>query len=729
MKTKEYKKVKGINFFTTLMLLAICSVYLQSEPPPLVPLAQSPPVIDGNLNEAVWADAISFRNLKSFKPDYGKAGSEDTIFYMTYDRDNIYFAVRCLDSMPARIKASMTKRDSMYGDDWVAITLDTFNDQQSAYTFVVNAFGVQGDGILDSAGDLDDSHDMVWYSKGVLTDKGYTVELKIPLKSIRYRAGKKVTMRLWLVRNINRTSEQLSFPEISPTGGTPLMQAQEITLSGIKYKRITEFLPAFTYSREHGRQEGSLEPGAKESEFSFTGKLGLTPQMTLDATYNPDFSQIESDAGQVDVNLRYQLYYSEKRPFFLEGKEQFNFAGNTEDSPLYAVVHTRNIVDPRYGFKVSGKLTRKTTVAALYARDESPGVESGGGEDADFMIFRFRHALGKDNYIGGFYTGRELLEGFNRVAGVDGRLRFSGKSFAEYHLLGSFSRSDDGKNPANGHALAMRYSFDTRKFIADVGIQDISKDFRIDSGFLTRTNLTRLAGFAMYRFYPKSKLFQRIEPFYWSYHILDKESNMLETTNLFTFRVHMPRQTMFRLDFIMANEVFAGQRFDRSSLGFRFESQVTKQLYVYLRYRYGRTIYYDPADPFAGKGSSAGFSLEYQPTDKLNTLLDVSYSNFYRRSDSQKVYDYTLLRSRTTFQVNKYLFFRGVVEYNFYRKRMLTDLLASFTYIPGTVVHLGYGSVYEKLSWDPATREYMNANRFLEMQRGLFLKISYLWRL
>lgn len=723
----KYKKMKEI--VNAILLVLISTSFLMAEPPPLVPLTQSPPVIDGKLNEAVWADAIMFRNLKSFKPDYGKTGSEDTVFYMTYDRDNIYFAVRCLDSMPAKIKASMTKRDNMFGDDWVAITLDTFNDQQSGYTFLVNAYGVQGDGILNSSGNLDESHDMVWYSKGEINDKGYTVELKVPLKSIRYRTGKKVIMRLWLVRNINRTSEQLSFPELSPTGGTPLMQAQEITLSGIKYKRITEILPAFTHSRDHLQQDGSLTPDTKESEFSFTGKLGLTPQMTLDATYNPDFSQVEADAGQVDVNLRYQLFFSEKRPFFLEGKELFDFAGNTEDSPLLSVVHTRNIVDPLFGFKVSGKLTRKTTIAALYARDESPGVESGGGEDADFMIFRFRHGMGKDNYIGGFYTGRELLDGFNRVTGIDGRMRFSGKSYSEYHLLGSFSRSDDGSSSANGHALAIRYAYETRKFIADVGVQDISKDFRIDSGFITRSNLTRLAGFAMYMFYPKSKLFQRIEPFYWSYHILDKESNMVETYNLFTFRAQMPRQTMFRLDFILANEVFVGKRFGRNAIGVRWKSQITKQLYFHIYYRYGQAIYYDPDEPFAGKGSRASLTLEYQPMGKLNSLLSVSYSNFYRTPDSQKVFDYTLLRSRTTFQLNKYLFFRGILEYNFYRKRMLTDFLASFTYIPGTVVHLGYGSVYERVSWDPATREYLSANRFLEMRRGLFFKVSYLWRL
>jgi hypothetical protein len=696
---------------------------------PVVPFARTAPVIDGKLEDPVWKDALSFTGFKTFKPDYGKPGSGKTIVYMTYDREHIYFAVRCFDASPDKIKASMTKRDSIYGDDWFAITLDTFNDHQSGYSFLVNPLGVQGDGILNSDGNLDDSHDMVWYSKGELTDEGYTVEIKIPFKSIRYRAGKKVNMGLWLARNVVRTSENLSYPEITADGGSPLMQMQEITLTGIKYNRIVEILPAFTYNRDHEQQAGSLVPSAKDSEFSLTGKLGLTPQLTLDATYNPDFSQVEADAGQVDVNLRYALFFPEKRPFFLEGKELFDIAGNTDEAPLQSLVHTRTIIDPRFGFKLSGKVSKHTSLSALYARDESPAQGIEDGSNADFIIMRVRYGLKNDSYIGAFYTGREFMDGFNRVTGIDGRLRFSGKSLASFHLLGSFSKDNNGGDSVNGHALAFKYNYESRSFIAETGIQDVSQDFRVDTGFLTRTGLTRLATFAMYKFYPKSKFFQRIEPFYWSYHILDKESNMVDTTNLFSFRVHMPGSTVYQLYFFLGNEVFAGQRFNRDTIATRLETQVTKQLFLVIYMRYGRSIFYDPGQPFDGKSFYSIAALEYQPLEKLNTSLDVSYSNFFRLADSEKMYDYTLVRSRTTFQVNKYLFFRGIVEYNFYRKRMLTDLLASFTYIPGTVIHLGYGSVYEKLGWDPATKQYIASDRFLELQRGLFFKVSYLWRL
>ena len=138
-------------------------------------------------------------------------------------------------------------------------------------------------------------------------------------------------------------------------------------------------------------------------------------------------------------------------------------------------------------------------------------------------------------------------------------------------------------------------------------------------------------------------------------------------------------------------------------------------------------ITYDPDEPFQGKGNRASLSLEYQPTEKLNFSLDLSFSNFYREADSERIYNYTIMRNRTTFQINKYLFFRGIAEYNTYWKKLTVDFLASFTYIPGTVVYMGYGSIFEKIKWE--NREYVNSDRFLETKLGFFFKISYLWRL
>ncbi|MCK4763239.1 MAG: hypothetical protein KAW12_13665, partial [Candidatus Aminicenantes bacterium] len=583
----------------------------------------------------------------------------------------------------------------------------------------------QGDGMMDIQGHFDESHDMVWYSKGQIDNQGYSAELQVPLKSIRFPGKKKFTMGILFIRQLMRQSEYASLPVIYPEKGSMLSQSLPVTVSGIKYKRVVELLPAFTSNRESSHREGELKVDDSSSAVSLTAKVGLTPSLTLDAAYNPDFSQVEADAGQVDVNLRYDLFYQEKRPFFLEGDEVFDFSGNTEDGPLVSIVHTRMIADPIFGLKLSGKISRRNTIAAIYAIDEKPSADF--TEDAYFSIFRFRHALKNDSYIGAFYTGRDFAGSYNKIIGTDGRFRLSPISVAEYHFLGSTTKGRDEGEKENGHTLGLRYSLSTRKVTLDLGLQDVSKNFRIDSGFFTRTGITRLALLGILRIYPKSKFFQRIEPFYWSFHLYDKYSAMFETFNLFTLRFHMPGQTQFRVDFIAADEVFAGERFDRSGLGFQFYSQLSKYFAAQIFYRYTGAIYYDADSPYQGKGNHVGAFFEYLPAEKFRTSLNLSYVDFYRSADGEKIYDYTLLRSRTTFQLNKYLFFRGIAEYNFFRDELLVDLLASFTYIPGTVIHLGYGSIYEKLQW--RNRQYLPADRFLETKRGFFFKVSYLWRL
>ncbi len=683
-----------------------------------------PPVIDGKLAPGEWDEAFKMTNFKTFQPDYGKDPSQKTEGYFLYDAENFYFAFRCYDTEPAKIKASINKRDNMFSDDFVGIVIDTYNTMQSGYGFLVNPLGIQGDGMMSVNGNLQGDQDFIWYSKGQIDDQGYTVEYRIPLQSIRFPSGKTITMRLGFFRQFVRTSEVASAPPLSPEKGSLIAQTQPITVTGLKFKRVVEILPAVTYSNKLAHQDGVLKRDERTTDLGLTGKVGITTDLTLDAAINPDFSQVESDAGQVDINLRYALYFPEKRPFFLEGNEIFQFAGNTEEAPLTAMIHTRTIVDPVFGFKMTGKLGVTNTIAAIYAQDYQPDGET--DEHPDFSIFRLKHALKDDSYLGGFYTARDVRGGFNRVVGGDGRIRLSQTSVAAFHLFGSFTKVPGDRDVSGGHALAVDYVLDNRKVSLDIGYQDISTDFQVDTGFVYRTGLRRLAAFGMYRFYPKSKFFQRIEPFYWSYHLYDTNSNMLETFNLFTVRFQLPATTQVRFDGILANEVYEGRRFGTSGLSFQFNSQLTKKIFFNGRYRRAGGIYYDPEAPYQGDGNRASAAVEYQPTEQFDFMLDLTYSDFYRRSDKAKIYEYTILRSFNTFQFNKYLFLRGILEYNTYRKRMTLDTLVSFTYIPGTVVYVGYGSAFEKIRW--TGEEYLDSHRFLETKRGFFFKVSYLWR-
>ena len=700
-----------------------------AEPPaplviPVIPPTATPPSIDGRLDDPIWETAARFDAFKTFKPDYGKEPSQRTEALLAYDPDNFYFAFRCSDTEPAKIKSSVCKRDAMGQDDLVGVILDTFNDNQSGFTFMLNPLGIQGDGIMNVQGNVDDSHDMVWYSKGLIDDTGCTVEARVPLQSIRFPDKKVLTMRIFFFRFLTRTSEQASFPPLNPDNSSIISQAQSIRVSGLKYKRVVEILPAFTYGARYGADAGKLVRDEENKDISLTGKVGLTSDLTMDGAVNPDFSQVEADAGQVDINLRYALYYQEKRPFFLEGQDLWRFGGEMEDAPLSAVVYTRTIIDPTYGFRLTGKLNRRDTIAAIYAKDRLPGDSV--DVHPDFAIVRYKHSLKEDAYIGAFYTDREYGQGYNRVGGIDGRFRLSQASLFSFHAFGSLTRPADAESTNKDHALSLYYNYQSRKWNIDLGYQDVSRNFQVDTGFLTRTGVRRFAAFAMHQIYPKSKFFQKIEPFYWSYHLYDTIDNMWETMNFFVLRFYLPRNTQVRFEGILGNEIFAGGRFDRTGYGFRTESQVFKQVYVEAAIRRWGGIYYDPDTPYQGDETRFSVGVRYQPVDKLDFNLSLNYVDFFKRADGEKIYDYTILRSRNTFQVNKYLFFRGIVEYNLYRKRLTADALVSFTYIPGTVFYVGYGSAFERQEWNGS--EYVTSDRFLETKRGLFFKVSYLWR-
>jgi len=708
-----------------MSIITVFSAFSSEETVLDVPKIEIPPNIDGKLDDDVWENALKMTGFKTFEPDYDKEPHEKTEAYMVYDEENFYFGIRCYDSESNKIKATVCKRDGMFGDDWAALVIDTFNAKQDGYAFFINPFGIQGDGILDTSGSLGDTHDMVWYSKGEIDDLGYTVECQIPLKSIRFSSKKIVIMRLAFFRQLVRHSEMSAVPAFNPEKGGILTQSQAIRVEGLKYKRVVEILPALVHNQIKDIDDGQLVMSDKLTEASLTTKVGLTSELIMDATLNPDFSQIEADAGQVDINLRYDLFFPEKRPFFLEGRENFQFAGNTEEAPLRTIFHTRNIINPEYGFKLAGKLGGKNTIAVLYARDNLSNEDE--TFRPHFSIFRYRRAMKDDSYLGVFYTGRDIEGSWNRLFGLDGRIRLTQKSLAEYHVFGTFSHDSDSQENIQGHAFALRYNYGTRKVVIDTGIQDVSEDFQIDTGYITRTGITRFTFFSMYIIYPKSKFFQRIEPFYWSYHIYDRIFDMFETLNLFTLRFQLPGSTQFRIDGLYANEVFEGARFDRSGAGIQLYSQVIKEIFLYAFYRGTGSVFYDPDDPYQGYSNRLSVGVEFQPFDKLNSSMSLSYVDFFRRSDREKIYDYALIRNRTTFQMNKYLFFRSIVEYNSFREKLTTDFLASFTYIPGTVIHIGYGSVYYKLEWD--NQDYVASDHFLETKRGFFFKISYLLRL
>jgi hypothetical protein len=696
---------------------------------PLTPFrTDAPPVIDGYLDDELWTKAPYVTGFKTWQPDFGKDMVEDTKAYYAYDRENLYFGFRCYDSQPDKIKTSITKRDSVHADDWIAINLDSFNDQQSLYAFYINPMGIQADSRY-AAGTEDLGFDAVWYSAGVVDDEGYTVEVRIPFKSIRYNNSDPVEMGVIFERSITRLTEMGTYPPLDPAKGATAQNFQTgmnpVFMEGIAPYRLFELLPAVTHHQRSELEEEELVRGDDQNDVSLTVKYGITSDLILDGTVNPDFSQVESDAGQIDINLRSPLFFPEKRPFFLEGRENFNFAGPSHYDPLRAIVHTRNIVDPLTGIKVSGKIGKKNTISTMYARDESPvGLDS--GSDADFGIFRYKRTLYEDSYIGGFYTGRERPDGYNRVVGADGVFRLNRSSTLGYHGFVSQTVEDELSPREDGHAVGAIYDYSTRNLTLEFAALDISEEFRTETGYLSREGVSKARVYVGPKFYPSDSVIQRIDIGGVTGHTYDKFSSIWESYNFLEGRLVLPRRSNVSFTFNYSTEVFLGEEFDTTGIRMSGNSQITKKLYFSASFGQGGAVFYS-LDPYQGDSQNVSATLRYQATSKIEARVDYTFANFTRELDNEPIYDYAITRGKLTYQVNKYLFFRGIVEYNSFRDELTTDFLAAFLYIPGTVVYFGYGSLYERIAWRDG--RYLPADRFLESQRGIFFKASYLWRL
>lgn len=434
---------------------------------------------------------------------------------------------------------------------------------------------------------------------------------------------------------------------------------------------------------------------------------------------------MEADAGQIDVNLRHPLFFAEKRPFFLEGQEMFNLGGPAQHGTLQSVLHTRNIVNPVAGAKVTGKLATRDTLAALYSVDERPGQETAGGH-AQFSALRYKRSLAQDAYLGGFYVGREQGEVHNRVAGADGLLRVDQSTSLGFYAFGSSTRHEQDEGAAAGHALGADFTRDTRAFTLYLNAFDVSKAFAADSGYLTRNGVTAFTAFAAPRFYPKEGPVTRAQLSFTSQQMRDAFAGIWEGHHEVGVTAWLRRAASLAIECHYSSEVFNAREFGTSGCGATGSMQLTKQVRLQGSLRHGDAIYY-AADPFGGRSTSGSLSVVYQPSEQWSQAVTLTYADFERDGGGERLYNYTIARSRTTFQMNRYLFFRGIAEYNSFRRQMVTDLLGSFTYIPGTVLHAGYGSLYERTRWDGL--EYVRDRRLRESRRGLFLKASYLWRL
>ncbi len=688
--------------------------------------ADQAPEIDGVLDDEIWKSSPQATGFKTFVPDFSKDMPFKTIAYVAHDAENLYFAFKCFDD-PNEIKTSIAARDKIRDDDWVCINLDSFNGRQSLYSLYVNPSGIQMDTRF-AAGKEDIGLDLIWYSGAKIVDDGYVVEMKIPFKSIRYTAKQgKVEMGVIFERRISRFSTQGSYPALDPKQGfTFLTQTETLNYDGVRKSTLVEILPAITYARSKEHTNGAYQSD-DNFEPSLTAKVGITSELVLDATVNPDFSQVESDAPQVEVNQRFAVNYPERRPFFLEGNENFNFAGSSLFAPVRQVVNTRTIVSPRAATKLTGKIGKKNILSAIYAVDRANENLADFAEDetADVQVLRYMRSFSQDNYLGLIGTRRVRNGAFNAVYGADGQYRFNEANQISGHYLNSVTKDVRGGNITNKGTVSIKASRSTRNLNTTFTFVDVADGFRSDVGYITRTGITRGTFSISPKIYPKAGLIQRIDPVIYTSITRDKPSGMNESTVYLSLAANLPRNTRISISGDKSTEIFQAKEFKDGTISISASSQITKRIYFRTSYGWDNGIYYQAAEQGYGKRISNNLNL--QLSDKLNVQVAHNFVSLYNTETENKYFDLHIVRGRVVYQMNKYLFFRAIGQYNSLSKVFSPNFLASFTYIPGTVVHLGYGSVYERTRWD-GTR-YVDDNNYLKTAQGFFFKASYLWRL
>ncbi|MCU0276490.1 MAG: carbohydrate binding family 9 domain-containing protein [Acidobacteria bacterium] len=697
--------------------------------------AEKPPVLDGVLDDEAWKAATIVDDAWiTYNPVNGNELPQRTRAFMTYDEHNLYFAFHCLDSQPELIKTSLTKRDGIFEDDWVGLSIDTVGGKKYGYEFFVNPSGAQAD--IFRTGDMEDSStDWVWHSAGQVVADGYIVEIRQPLKSIRFASGKDVRMGVIFWRRISRLGMSGSWPQLVPGQSMGGSQA-EVRIPELPRPLVLEALPSFTFSSGWNRLSPGSWSGADQTrDLGFAVKYGITSSIVAEATLNPDFSQVESDALQVTVNQRYPVLYSEKRPFFMEAGNLFDLAGVGDGlGNMVRPVHTRFIVDPRWGLRLTGEQGRGS-FALLASSDRSPGNPWEDEENpllgrrATFWIGRGKLGLGSDNHVGVLYSGREFGDEYNRALAADFSFRF----LKNHQVMGSYIQSFSNRPGAGGESaggyLTAEYGFSKGNFQALAMVENVDPGFQMDTAYYQRSGIATAKIYLQQRFVPDAKKLPWLlgfTPQVYAALIHDKVSGMDDKELMFEGFVNFILKGQFGGYFYLGQECWAGRAFQRSTAQLSVNLQPFKWLNLHSCYGFGNAIYYDPVDPFLGHRTQLHVNVTLQPTKNLNLFAEHVISRFRRQETGERVYDQGIWRSRLTYQFSQKLFVRGLVQYDSFYQRILGDFLASFTYIPGTVLYLGYGTLNENQSWTAnGWQRGVTGDRYYQTRQSLFFKVSY----
>ena len=703
------------------------------------------------------------------EPADGAEPTQNTDAYLAYDAHNLYAVFVCWDKEPSKIRARMTRREDIFSDDSAEIMIDTFNDARRGYTFASNPLGIQWDALwtegsigsgrpADFSG-FDDSFDTVWHSEGRLTGQGYIVLMAIPFKSLRFSSIESQQWRIILNRSIPRTNENLFWPRITNRIQGRFNQAATATgvehISPGRNIQLTPYglLRGFRDIDQRDPSNPFFESRTLQTEAGLDAKFILHDSFVLDATINPDFSQVESDQPQITVNQRFEVFFPEKRPFFLENSNFFT-------SPIN-LVFTRRIAHPEFGLRLTGK-SGPWAVGVLASDDRAPGevlppTDPHSGERATFTVARVSRDILDQSTIGATFTDREFAGGYNRVGGLDTNLKLN----QNWRLQGQAVTSSTADAVAGTRSAGPGYKVDLERSGRNFNLQslyvDYSPGFVTETGFVNRVDIREQSLNASYYFRPEGKFLISYGPTLQQFNIWDHRGTALDYFFYPGFRVDMARSTYVNfhpfgyddvrlrpLDYSTLSRVTA---YPQPFWGIEAGTSWLKQLDFTAFFVSGKGVNYDPLAgqvPTLGHEDQGNFTLTFHAAGRLR--IDNAYLLEHIRDSDAHLTAVTnhIFRSKWNYQFTRELSARVVLQYNSVlsnpaisalspTKNFNADFLITYLVHPGTAIYVGYNSDLENLdrnlAVNPITGFIQTTPRgYINDSRLFFVKASYLFR-
>jgi hypothetical protein len=802
------RRASGRAAFAALAALAVLvlpfaagSLSAQSELEIAVPRTETRPIIDGRLDEPLWQRAAVLDQWVQTEPADNGRPHGPTTAYLVYDREYLFIAIRAKDE-PGAIRYRMHERDAvvMQSQDWIGVGLDPTNARRRAFFFVVNPIGVQGDGVNIEGGGFEDWNG-IFQTAGQAASDEYTVELAIPFKSLRYPRQRDQRWGLTISRHYGRDGA-VDYPW-SRNRDLACDLCQMITMTGISDITSTaglELNPAVVghLAADRPTAVDRLGPARTRSEFGANLKYGITSSLTLDGTWNPDFSQVEADAGQLEINNRFALFFPEKRPFFLEGADIFQtrFGMPGQDGgfqpPPVNLFHSRRIVDPDAGLKLTGKTGRVSlgVLAAIDAAREYQLAESVAGLEPDRLdpfaggetrigVARVRVDVLADGYLGASLTTRRFGNGQGTVASFDGRARLGGNTTVR--MLAARSQTDEpdvlgplmsalGERLADplllaaaldsippearaldrerrtGTALQASIDYDNRHWNIGLGVLDITPAFETSLGFTPRTDFALLTGFGSYT-WQSTGFFRRIKPqvrFEEGYQHgptgrigdLGPRTDRLVSSFL---DFQLPAATGFSVGYTTAFLRVEGIPFRGLDRGFVWLSSSAFRGFDFSLFARGgeEAIFTDVVDagpPLPSSFLSVSVSGNVRPVAPVRIGLDLTAARVWRRESApanrSRYAESAIPRLKAQVQWSKRLGLRLIGEYRFERFFHRSGALAEKRDVLSTDVLATY-LVYPGQSIQVGWSTLAAGELgapFQTVARGGVAKVTYLWR-